>query len=59
MHDGSIAQVEDVIEYYNRGGNANPQLDHELHALHLTNEDKRALVLFLKALNGQSLSLIN
>jgi cytochrome c peroxidase len=59
MHDGSIERVEDVIEYYNRGGNANPHLDPELHTLRLTSEDKRALVLFLKALNGQSLSLIN
>jgi cytochrome c peroxidase len=59
MHDGSIAQVEEVTEYYDRGGNANPQLDPGLHTLHLTSEDKRALVLFLKALNGQSLSLIN
>ena len=59
MHDGSIRQVEDVIEYYNRGGNANPHLDPEIHPLHLTTEDKRALVVFLKALNGQSLSLIN
>ena len=59
MHDGSIRQVDDVIEFYNRGGNANPHLDPELHTLHLTSEDKRALALFLKALNGQSLSLIN
>ena len=24
MHDGSLATLEDVVEYYDRGGNRNP-----------------------------------
>jgi cytochrome c peroxidase len=52
MHDGSLATLEEVIEYYNRGGNRNPQLDTDLRALNLTETEKRSLVLFLRALNG-------
>ena len=52
MHDGSFENLEDVIEYYNRGGNTNPQLDSELHPLHLSAEEKRNLVLFLLSLSA-------
>ena len=52
MHDGSLATLEEVIEYYNRGGNRNPHLDTELRPLKLTAEEKKALVAFLKALSG-------
>ena len=52
MHDGSLATLEDVIEFYNRGGNPNPHLDPELYPLHLTPEEKQALVAFLRALGG-------
>jgi cytochrome c peroxidase len=53
MHDGSLATLEDVVDYYDRGGNHNPQLDPELHPLRLDSEDKRAIVAFLKALSGR------
>ena len=43
MHDGSLATLEDVIEFYDRGGNPNPYLDSELHQLRLTPEEKQAL----------------
>jgi len=52
MHDGSIATLEDVVEYYDRGGNVNPGLDEDLHALHLVAEERRALVAFLRSLSG-------
>jgi cytochrome c peroxidase len=41
-----------VVDYYDRGGNTNPRLDPELRALGLSNEDKRNLVAFLRALSG-------
>jgi cytochrome c peroxidase len=53
MHDGSIATLEEVIEYYNRGGNPNPYLDSELRPLRLTVEDRQALVVFLRTLSGE------
>ena len=52
MHDGSLATLEDVVSYYDRGGNPNPGLDEELRPLHLTAAERRALVSFLKSLSG-------
>ena len=52
MHDGSLATVEDVIEFYDKGGRANPQLDPEIRPLHLTAGKKAALASFVRALNG-------
>ncbi|MDA2925097.1 cytochrome-c peroxidase, partial [Acidobacteria bacterium AH-259-L09] len=52
MHDGSIAALEEVIEFYNRGGNPNPYLDPELRPLHLAAEDKKSLLAFLRSLSG-------
>ena len=48
MHDGSEKTLEDVIEFYDKGGVANPQLDEEMYALKLTKEQKADLVTFLK-----------
>jgi cytochrome c peroxidase len=52
MHDGSLATLQDVIDYYDRGGNRNPGLDREVAPLRLAARDARALVAFLHALNG-------
>jgi len=48
MHDGSLATLEDVIEYYNRGGNQNPYLDENIVPLNLTDAEKRSLLAFLR-----------
>ncbi|MBI5084198.1 MAG: c-type cytochrome [Acidobacteria bacterium] len=55
MHDGSMATLEDVVEFYDAGGRANPGLDPEVRALHLSPVEKQALVAFLRALSGRSL----
>ena len=52
MHDGSLATLEDVVKFYDEGGRPNPNLDPEIHALHLTAEEKQALVAFLQSLSG-------
>jgi cytochrome c peroxidase len=52
MHDGSIATLEEVVEYYDRGGNRNPNLDSELQPLGLSIEEKQGLVAFLRSLSG-------
>ena len=52
MHDGSLASLDQVIDFYDRGGNPNPYLDPELHPLKLTPEEKQALAAFLLALSG-------
>jgi cytochrome c peroxidase len=53
MHDGSLKTLEDVVEYYNRGGTPNRNLDPAIKPLHLTEQDKRDLVAFMKALSGE------
>jgi cytochrome c peroxidase len=52
MHDGSIRTLEEVIDFYDRGGSRNPGLDPRLRALHLTARDKLDLVAFLESLSG-------
>jgi cytochrome c peroxidase len=48
MHDGRLKTLEDVVEYYVKGGTPNPQLDEEIFPLKLTQKDKADLVVFLK-----------
>ena len=52
MHDGSLVTLRDVVDYYNRGGNANPGLDTDLRPLKLTELEKNSLMAFLETLNG-------
>ncbi|MEM7233743.1 MAG: cytochrome c peroxidase, partial [Planctomycetota bacterium] len=39
MHDGSEKTLLDVVKFYNKGGNKNPNLDKEMVALNLTDEE--------------------
>jgi len=55
MHDGSMATLEDVVDFYSDGGRDNPHIDAEIRARNFTSEEKKALVAFLRALTGQVL----
>lgn len=50
MHDGSVRSLEEVVEFYNRGGHPNPHLDAVIQPLELTPDDVKDLVAFLKSL---------
>jgi cytochrome c peroxidase len=52
MHDGGFATLDDVVDFYDRGGRPNPNLDPDIRPLRLTDDEKRALVSFLQALSG-------
>jgi cytochrome c peroxidase len=52
MHDGSLPTLEAVVEFYDRGGDANPHLDPSVQPLGLSREEKGALVAFLEALSA-------
>jgi len=52
MHDGSIATLEEVVDFYDKGGRRNPDLDPEIRPLRLSAEEKANLAAFLRALNG-------
>jgi cytochrome c peroxidase len=53
MHDGSIATLRDVVDFYNRGGNRNPYIDAFMRPLGLSATEIEAIVAFLNTLNGE------
>ena len=58
MHDGSLATLEDVIEFYNAGGGTVSGKSPLLKPLALSNQDKSALVAFLKSLEGDNVEAL-
>ncbi len=52
MHNGSEATLQDVIEFYDRGGDTKENVSPFITPLELTNQEKMDLVEFLKALDG-------
>jgi cytochrome c peroxidase len=52
MHDGSLATLDEVIEFYDRGGEPHPNLSPEIRPLSLTEREKLALTSYLRALTG-------
>ncbi len=52
MHDGSLATLEEVVDFYDRGGEPHRNLDPEMRPLSLSERDRRDLVAFLRALTS-------
>lgn len=48
MHDGSLKTLKEVVDFYNKGGIKNPQLDEEMTPLKLTEKEVEDLVIFMK-----------
>lgn len=55
MHDGSEPTLESMIDFYDKGGAPNPNLDGGMRPLGLTVEERKDLVEFLKALTSDDL----
>lgn len=53
MHDGRFGTLDDVVEFYNKGGIKNPFQDNLIIPLNLTKEEKKDLVAFLRTLEGE------
>jgi len=53
MHDGSIATIEDVVEFYSNGGRPNPYLEPEIRPINFTVHEKQAVAAFLRSLSGR------
>lgn len=51
MHDGSLATLEEVIEHYNQGGTAQPNLSPFIRPLNLSAQEKADLKAFLESLS--------
>lgn len=52
MHNGSLATLTEVIEFFDRGGGEDPNKSELLKSLGLTAEEKQALEAFLRSLTG-------
>ena len=53
MHDGSLKTLEEVVEWYDKGGHPNPYLSDKMKKLNLTAQEKEDLVSYMKALQGE------
>ena len=58
MHDGSLATLRDVIDFYDKGGIPNPNLSPSIRPLHLSEADRESLVAFLHALTSSELEYV-
>ena len=52
MHDGSVATLEEVVAWYDKGGHPNPHLSDKIKPLNLGDEEEADLVEFMKACTG-------
>ena len=52
MHDGSQKTLEEVVDWYAKGGHPNPNLSDKIKKFEATAQDKADLVEFMKALTG-------
>ncbi|CCQ92759.1 Cytochrome-c peroxidase [[Clostridium] ultunense Esp] len=58
MHDGSMATLEEVIDHYDVAEHVNQYVSQDFVPLHLTKEEKKALVSFLRdGLSGPPLRI--
>ena len=48
MHDGSQKTLEEVVDWYDKGGHANQWLSDKIKPLKLTDQEKQDLVAFMK-----------
>jgi len=53
MHDGRFITLEEVVEFYNKGGIKNPHQDNTIIPLELTEQEKKDVVALLRSLNGE------
>lgn len=55
MHNGVLATLEEVVDFYDRGGGDDPYKSEMMKPLGLTDPEKSDLVEFLKSLSGEEL----
>ena len=54
MHNGTMASLEEVVEFYNNGGGNDPNKDARPKPLGLVPREKSDLIAFLEALSSDS-----
>jgi cytochrome c peroxidase len=58
MHDGSMATLEDVVAFYDKGGIDNENKSPLLQPLNLSKTEKAALVAFMKTFTGDNVDAL-
>jgi cytochrome c peroxidase len=58
MHDGSLVNLADVVDHYDRGGIKRPSLSDVMEPLHLTSIEKQDLLAFLGTLTGNNAPVV-
>jgi len=58
MHNGSLATLREVVEFYDRGGEPNELLDPRIHPLDLSKAEIDQPVAYLQALTGGDVELL-
>jgi cytochrome c peroxidase len=58
MHNGALDTLKEVVEFYNRGGVANPLLDPLIRPLGLTGREMADIVAFLQTLTGENVEIL-
>jgi cytochrome c peroxidase len=58
MHNGALLTLEEVIDYYDRGGTGSEGQDPRVVPLQLTSVEKTALLAFLRSLTGDNVSVL-
>lgn len=58
MHDGSLATLRDVLQFYNRGGVPNEVLDPLIRPLGLSDSEIEELLSFLESLTGSNVNVL-
>jgi cytochrome c peroxidase len=53
MHNGIFATLDEVIDFYDRGGESGPHKSSLMQPLHLTSDEKQDLLAFLESLTGE------
>jgi cytochrome c peroxidase len=53
MHDGALKTLEEVVDFYDRGGDLDPQKSPLIFELGLSKQEKSDLIAFLRSLTGQ------
>lgn len=53
MHDGSVKTLEEVMDWYAKGGHPNPFLSDKVKKFEMSQQDRADLVAFMHALTGE------
>jgi cytochrome c peroxidase len=58
MHDGSLASLPEVVDFYDQGGVPNELLSPLIRPLELSDDEKDDLVAFLESLTGENVDVL-